>query len=204
MSKIAAELQQVHGGGPMPTGVYPRRVKRHAVTQPQDPSYRIIPLTKRQNALVDTADYEWLMQWNWFAAWDKNTRQFRAARTDRTESPKRTIKMARQILNAAADKEVDHWNGNALDNRRQNLRECTPAQNIWNTGRRRDATTHFKGVSQTRYPTARFCARWRAQIKVNGKNIWLGRFNSEEEAARAYDEAAKKYHGEFARLNFSS
>jgi hypothetical protein len=86
---------------------------------------------------------------------------------------------------------VDHINGNGLDNRRCNLRICTPAQNGLNSRPRVDGKSRFKGV----FPHG---DRWRA--KVGGRH--LGLFDDEVEAAKARDRLARKLHGKFARLNF--
>jgi hypothetical protein len=91
--------------------------------------------------------------------------------------------------------DVDHINGNGLDNRRENLRVGTRAQNLANTGSR-VGTSRFKGVS--------FCrrtGRWKAQITVDGRNQNLGRYDTQEEAALVYNVAAKQTWGEFAALN---
>ena len=160
-------------------------VRRHAVTQPSDPSYRLIPLTQGQNAIVDATDFDWLSQWNWCASWCQFTQSFYAVRDK--------VKMHRVILGATKGKEVDHQNHNTLDNRRNNLRECTCAQNKMNRRRSR----RFRGVTWDG-PTE----RWRAQIQANGKHMYIGLFYSEQEAALAYDAAAKIHHGEFATLNF--
>ena len=92
---------------------------------------------------------------------------------------------------------VDHRNNNGLDNRRDNLRLATSSQNNCNSRKRKNTTSQFRGVC--------FCkakGKWDANINLAGKRIWLGSFDSEIEAGKAYDEAAKKCHGEFARLNF--
>jgi len=95
-------------------------------------------------------------------------------------------------------KQVDHSSGDTFDCRRSNLRECNQAQNMMNTVKRKNSKTKYKGVSFT-------CNRekmpYRARINVNKKEIMLGYFYSEKEAALAYNEAATKHFGKFARLN---
>lgn len=91
---------------------------------------------------------------------------------------------------------VDHKNGNKQDNRRENLRKATHAQNLWNAGRRSHNKSGFKGVYK-----CSTTGRYRAEIRANKKRINLGRFATAEAAAQAYDDAAKLYHREFARLN---
>jgi hypothetical protein len=165
-------------------------VKRHPVTQPSDPSYRLIPLTQGQNALVDTSDFKWLSEWNWYARKDfyKNGVIFYAYRQEN----RRVIPMHVQILKCKAD----HKNRNGLDNRRSNLRPCTESQNCMNRGRYRNNRSGFKGVSWDAIHKG-----WRASIAVQAKCKNLGVFKLKEDAARTYNEAAKKLHGEFASLN---
>ena len=91
---------------------------------------------------------------------------------------------------------VDHLNGNTLDNRRCNLRPCTFAGNSRNAGKRKHATSKFKGVSFHKEKK-----RWQARICYEYREIHLGYFNRERSAAVAYNKAARKYFGEFARLN---
>jgi hypothetical protein len=93
--------------------------------------------------------------------------------------------------------ELDHINGNGLDNRKANLRIVTRQQNAMNKGPNKNNTTGFKGVC---FDKSR--GKYIVGVKVNYRRINLGRYETAEEAARVYDKAARKYHGEFARLNF--
>jgi AP2 domain len=173
-----------------------QRVVRHEVVQPLDESYRLIPLTQGQNAIVDAADFEWLSQWNWCAHWSSRTKSFYAKRG------KPQVSMQAVIMNCVLGDLVDHGNHDTLDNRRQNLRKVTWVQSNQNRRRQCKGCSGFKGVSKS--PSKTIGDRWRAMIQVNGKAIHLGMFASPEEAARAYDEAAKKHHSKFAWLNFPS
>jgi hypothetical protein len=106
--------------------------------------------------------------------------------------------MHRLILNInSRHVHIDHINGNGLDNRRENIRVCTLAENNRNRRSYKNNRIGFKGVSETVQGK-----RWNARITNNGNVLSLGSHSSPEEAARAYDTAAKKLHGEFANLNF--
>ena len=94
---------------------------------------------------------------------------------------------------------VDHRNRKGLDNRIANLRMATHSENCYNRRKPGNTTSRYKGVYCEK---RRGRVRWRANIKFQDKRIFLGYYDSQLEAARAYDEAAKKYHGEFAQLNF--
>lgn len=100
----------------------------------------------------------------------------------------------RLILNASKKDIVDHINGNRLDNRKCNLRLCNKYQNAQNKSRH-SRLTIYKGIWKNK-------KRWGSSIMVKRKKIHIGTFDTQEQAARAYDEAAKKHFGEFAKLNF--
>ena len=166
-----------------------QRVVRHAVTQPLDKPYRFIPLTQRQNAIVDIGDFEWLNQWNWCAVWDSDCKSFRAFRKGGVRA------MHRFIMECSSKEEqVDHKNHDTLDNRRENLRKCSKDQNAKN----RRARKIIKGVHFHKR-----LGKWEARIRVGKKNHYLGLFLSQKDAAIAYDKAATKYFGEFACLNYA-
>jgi len=156
-----------------------------------------IPLTQGMFALVDDDDFEALSKWKWHA--NKSKGNYYACRNSPRVNKKRTsIKMHRQIMNVPNDGLfIDHINGNGLDNRRENLRLCTNAENTRNSRVSSSNTTGYRGVS-LHGPTKKF----RARIKSDDGTIYLGHFKTAIDAALAYDFAAKRFHGEFARLNF--
>ncbi len=157
------------------------------------PNMREIPLTRGQVALVDDADYEWLSGWKWYA----NRKRDRWYAVRNTASH-RFIRMHRAILGLdfGDPRQVDHINNDGLDNRRFNLRITNPHGNNGNVGLRRDNTSGFRGVSwdKTR-------GRWMACLRMGGHIMHLGRFDTPEAAARAWNEAALAYWGSMARLN---
>lgn len=157
-------------------------------------SCREIPLSQGQVALVDAADYDWLMQWRWWARWKKQTKTFCAYRSVHDFDTKRshTVLMHRLIMDAPVGILVDHIDGDTLNNRRQNLRLATNSQNMANRKTNSNSIAGLKGVSF-------FGSKWRAEIQCNNKRYPLGSFSTPEEAHAAYIEAAKRLFGEFAR-----
>ena len=166
-------------------------------TPPND-EIRYIALTKGKFTIVDAEDFERLNQYRWFCLTCK-WGCYAARNSRKNESEKRhTILMHKEIVGAPEGFLVDHVNNNTLDNRKENLRPATPSQNICN--RRLNKTgcsSKFRGVFWDKRKN-----KWGAAIEYERKKINLGYFADEIDAAKAYDRAAKKYHGQFARLNF--
>lgn len=147
-------------------------------------------------AAIDDDDFEKIscVRWVLFKCSVTNSENSYAANRSRSG----TIFMHRLIMNARAGEKIDHINGNRLDNRKENLRLCTTSENNRNVKiSRKNNKTGYKGVSLEKGD-----GKYRSCIKVNGKTIHLGRFPDVVSAAKAYDEAANKYFGDFARTNF--
>lgn len=137
-------------------------------------------------ALVDDDDYARVTAHNWWLL------KAGYAYTQKSMKGKRTTTLIhRLIMNPPKGMEVDHINGDKLDNRKQNLRLCTRSENNMN----RKHTGVYRGIRWTKNG-------WQAEIKTNRVYKYLGRFKDPIQAAMAYDKAAKKQHGSFARLNF--
>lgn len=151
---------------------------------------RIVLLTQGYETIVDDEDFERVSKWRWKIL--KANGLLYAARTDKKNNT--TVLMHRLIAGAPAGKIVDHKNHNGLDNRKENLRITTQGMNRANSRKVR-GSSQFKGVYRTRRGT------WVAQIKANGIHHYLGSHSSELVAAQAYDKAASKIFGEFARTN---
>lgn len=148
-----------------------------------------IPLTQGKYSLVDDRDYEWLME---MGPWYANDH----TRGTWTAEMSGGLLMHRFILNAPKGMDVDHINGDSLDNQRANLRVCTHAENGRNIHKNNRNMSEYKGV---RFKRDR--KKYVARIKVNYKSIHLGYYETPDEAALAYNVAAKKYFGEYAWLN---
>jgi hypothetical protein len=147
--------------------------------------------------LVDPPDYYWLNNFHWSPRQNSNCIYAVRFLNERGKKTK-IVSLHRLLLNPAPHILVDHRNGDTLDNRRDNLRPATHSQNQFNKAKTTEKTSsRFIGVYLEKHS-----GLWGAKISRQGKSIWLGRFKSELDAAKVYDEAAKKYHGEFARLNF--
>jgi len=163
-------------------------------------AFRRILLTQGKFAIVDQPDYERLAKYTWHAA--RHGRSCYAQRgTGSAKSGRRNknlVMMHREILKVGEDEFVDHKNHNGLDNRRANLRIVEWQENCWNRRKRNTrCSSQYKGVMWNKR-----WRKWEVRIGFNGKNIFIGYFDDEKEAAMAYDAKAKELFGEFAAPNF--
>jgi len=159
------------------------------------PGTFLVPLKVGRFALIDAEDVERVSAFTWSLKWRRKATHPEYAYSHKSESGK-SVQLHRFILGVDDSAFVDHKNGNGLDNRRCNLRAATRSQNMANS-------TMPLGASG--YRGARLDIRrnhWYATIQVERKKIYLGVHPTSESAARAYDKAARRYFGEFARLNF--
>lgn len=159
---------------------------------------REIPLSRGLVALVDDEDFDWLNQWKWNALGTGRRRaHFYATRSATVEGRRVLIYMHRAILSLGPGEIGDHSNGNTLDNQRANLRACSKAENTRNQAPQSRALP--KGVyAVTRGPRTLYGA----SIKVDRVSKFLGHWATPEDAAKAYDAAARLHHREYARVNF--
>lgn len=155
-----------------------------------------IPLSQGKVALVDDEDFDRLMamgKWHCNDGYGKITLNYR--KPDGTRGAKK-IWMHRAVLNAPPGKFVDHISGSRLDNRKANLRFCSHNENQRNSGPQKNNTSGYKGVSWHKRRQ-----KFDAKIVSDRKSIYLGSYESAKLAAIAYNEAALKIHGDFAKLN---
>lgn len=149
--------------------------------------------------MVDDADYEYLSRFRWHAVpvYHKfpNGPQYALRGIKTSDGKCHSVYMHRVILGAPSGLQTDHKNHDTLDNRKQNLRTCTASQNQANQQKTR-GEAKFKGAYYHKK-----CKKWVAQIQFHNKRLWVGVFDSEIEAAKAYDVKAKELFGGFARLN---
>lgn len=153
-----------------------------------------IKLTKGMVALVDDEDYVWLSQFKWHAVTHSSGRISYARRMVKNSDGKvGAMSMHRAIMQPPDDMQIDHINHNGLDNRKENLRVCDVSTNARN--RRKRTGSHSKYIGVTKHKKS---GKWVARLEFN-----IGVFDDEEEAARAYDEVAKRVYTEHVRLNFT-
>ena len=152
-----------------------------------DTGCKVICLTKGYFTIVDMEDYERLSKWKW-RAHVKNDKIVYAVRQKRVGDKQVKIYMHREIMNTPKHLKVDHINWNGLDNRRENLRNCTVAQNSQNSRLARNNTSGYKGVRENKVSGG-----WIAGIYVDNEYIYLGSFRKKEDAIEAYRIASLKY-----------
>ena len=153
-----------------------------------------IILTQSKVAVVDNIDFEWLNQWKWYAA-HRKTKSGDLWYAVREIHPDTCVLMHRIIAKRAClppAEHYDHKDHDGLNNRRSNLRPATRTQNLGNQRKTANRSSSFKGVSWDESRN-----RWRAQICIENRRRFLGRFSKEEDAADAYAIAAHELFGEF-------
>lgn len=151
-----------------------------------------IPLSKGKFAVIDDEDFDKIGS----VKWHLSSNGYAVSTThEYIDGFRKTYhpSMHSLINRTPRGKSTDHINGDKLDNRRSNLRTCTQSQNMANRGHQVNNKSGYKGV----YWAA---GKWTAQIRLKGETIYLGRSSDIKEAARMYNKAAQKYHGEYARL----
>jgi hypothetical protein len=171
----------------MPTGKWNRKLK--SILVPIGPSIAYVPLSRGFWSIIDRENAEMVGQFNWTATLNGSgvPRAIGHAGKGRSYS----IYLSRFLV-SARNLDVDHKNGNTLDNRLSNLRPATRSQNCRNKGARKG----LKGASFNKEKR-----KWRGSIHMNGKSIHLGTFDSEKDAHDAYCRAAERLYGEFARFH---
>ncbi len=149
-------------------------------------------LAKNKYALVDDDDYEALSKHRWYVC--KSRYNTYAVGSAIKNGRHKTTRMHREIMRPSKCMQVDHIDGDGLNNQKSNLRIVTNSQNQMNVPTRRDNKSGFKGVF-----LRKDCNAWRAYIDLNYMRVHLGNFKSKEEACRARQKASAEFHGEFAR-----
>ena len=144
-----------------------------------------VPLTKDKYAMIDVCDYDKVKDYKWFV-----TAQGYAG----TNINGNGVLLHRHIMNPNDGEQVDHINGDPIDNRSSNLRCVTPQQNSWNTRAKCTSSSGHKGVWKIN-------SRWEVSMHIEGKKTYLGRFSTLEEALEVRNAAYREHHGDFARYD---
>ncbi len=155
---------------------------------------RLIPLTQGKFALVDNDDLALLSKWKWCYSKGYAVRSF-----VKQDGKRALIAMHTALMIPPFGMEVDHRDGDGLNNQRSNLRLATHQQNLCNKSAQKNSASGIKGVSWCESRN-----KWAAFIRHNGKTKNLGRFANRADAINAYNVAAIKAQGEFARPNGKS
>jgi hypothetical protein len=169
-----------------------RRLEKRRRGNPPHWRSKLVINIKGYDVLIDDEDVDKVSNYKWCKL--KIPKYIYFCRSYKTGTKSKTMLLHRFITNAPKGTIVDHINGNTLDNRKCNLRFCTIVENSRNRKRNMMNISGYKGISFKKRNN-----KWQAQIEVNQKAIYLGIFNTPEEAYKAYCEASKKYHKEFGR-----
>lgn len=155
-------------------------------------SWMKIGLTQGKSTIVDASDFVILSQWKWHLSHFGYAERRQHLPSSRKNQKFRMIRMHRLVMEIPDNMQIDHANGDRLDNRRSNLRICTGRQNSYNQRKRSDNTSGYKGVT---WNTA--AGKWEARVG----HKYLGLFEDKKQAALAYNLGASEMYGEFARPN---
>lgn len=155
------------------------------------PKYIKLSGTREKYAIVDADVFDYLNTWKWHYG----KKDGYARRGTKIKGKSKTYLIHRLIIDIPIGMQIDHINGNRLDNRRENLRVCTPKQNARNRSLQANSSG-YKGVNWDKQ-----MKKWRSKIKIDGKQIFLGLFDNKLDAAKAYDKSAIELFGEFAHPN---
>jgi len=161
-------------------------------------AFRQIRMAQPRYAKVDPADYKRLKRYKWIARKGKNSFYTLRYAAGGKRKKGTLIYLHQEVIKVPQGMVIDHINHDGMDNRMANLRAATYSQNLCHRKKR-------SGTNQSKYKGIYWREKnrkWQALITFEKKKIYLGYFRSEIDAARAYDHAAKIYHGEFASLNF--
>lgn len=175
-----------------------QRKVRAPIPNPAMAGTFLVPLTRGYSAVIDATDVDAAGRYNWTALVHSAGRS-RTVYAIRGATVNRPYALLHRFLweswGLSDAPQLDHVNGDGLDCRRCNLRAATPSQNVCNTPLRTNNTSGLKGVGWHRRQQ-----KWNARINVNGQRIHLGSFSDPSEAHLVYSEAARRLHGEFARV----
>lgn len=168
---------------------------RPLLLHPDDPEALIVPLTRGKVAIIDRTDAPLVAPYRWTAICYDG--RWYARRSRRVSEGQGEVFLHQQLFPVLPGWTVDHVDGDGLNCRRENLRQANHSENQCNKPAYRTNKSGYKGVDWDSHH-----GKWRAQIAKDGRHYHLGRFDTAEEAARAYDAAARRLHGAFARVNF--
>lgn len=143
-------------------------------------------------SIIDDDDYDLIAKYSWSIDSNGYARHNLYIQNQKYKR----ITIHRLVMNAKINQQIDHINGNKLDNRKHNLRFCDKYQNAMNCKIHKHNTSGYKGVCWHKQSK-----KWRAYIVINDKQLSLGLFNNKKQAANAYNKKAKELFGEFARTN---
>lgn len=154
-----------------------------------------VPLTQNKEAIIDAEDVDKVLNYTWCAILNKGC--FYAATAVRNAEGKVVrILLHKLILKCEKPLEIDHADGNGLNNTKTNLRLVTRQQNMFNVRKPKHNTSGYKGVSW-----CQSSQKWKATISVERKRHHLGFYNTKEQAYSAYCEASERLHGKFGRVD---